>query len=236
MRRIRRRIWPRSQTWRTVFVAAFILIVIGSSILITILLPVTLTSVYRPLVDNPSDVSTMKDVVSTIQSIVTIIAIVIGGGYVLFKLDAFRDLEPHVNVVHEISHRIMNDTYVHISVTAVLHNSSKVKVEFLEALFSIQRVLPMPNETIEHKHDQVFYHQEATHLQWPVLETLEPTWDYGELVIEPGEVHRETHQFLVKLEEAETILIYTHFLDSRPERLTEGFGWHATTVHDIVSG
>ena len=201
-----------------------------------ILLPITLASVYRLLVDNPSDVSTMKDVVSTVQSIVTIIAITIGGGFVLFKLDAFRDLEPHVNVVHEISHRIMNDTYVHISVTAVLHNSSKVKVEFLEALFSIQRVLPMPNETIEQKHDQVFYFRKVTDLQWPVLNILEPKWELGELVIEPGEVHRETQQFLVKLEEAETVLIYTHFSDSRPGRLAEGFGWHATTVHDIVSG
>ena len=149
----------------------------------------------------------------------------------LFKLDAFRDLKPHVNVVHEVSHRIMNSTYVHISVTAVLHNGSKVEVELLEARFTIQRILPMSNEVIEEKRDQVFYHKEAAHLQWPTLDILKLEWEPGELVVEPGEVHRETQEFLVKLAEAETVLIYTRFPDSRDE----GFGWHATTVHDIVS-
>ena len=130
-----------------------------------------------------------------------------------------------------VSHRIMNNTYVHISVTAVLHNGSRVEVELLEALFTIQRILPMSNETIEEKYDQVFYHREATHLQWPVIDALESEWDPGVLVIEPGETHRETQQFVVRLDETETVLIYTHFPDSR----NEGFGWHATTVHDIVS-
>ena len=217
------------------FVASLILIGVGieAGVLVrTGIILVDILFVDIPAIENHlSDVEKIKDVAATAQSAVTVIAIVVGGGYALFKLDAFRDLKPHVNIVHEISHRIMNDTYVHISVTAILHNGSKVEVELLESRFTIQRILPMSNETIEEKYDQVFYDKEEEHLQWPTLDILELRWGAGELVIEPGEVHRETQEFLVKLEEAETVLIYTHFPNSK----NEGFGWHATTVHDIVS-
>ena len=64
-----------------------------------------------------------------IQSAITSVAIVVGGAFALFKLQVFRTFEPHLTITQEVSHRPVGDSYVHIVVTATLHNSSRVRVD-----------------------------------------------------------------------------------------------------------
>ena len=189
MRRVLERVWPRSQTWRAAIIA------------VSILVPIALA--FVTFVDNWSNVSRIKDVAAAIQSAVTVIAIVTGGIFALFKLQAFRDFEPHVDVTHDIRHRLMNNTYLHIDVRATLHNTSRVKIEFRRARFSVQQVLPNSNEDIREKHDQVFIKEEKRDIQWPVLNVIDHAWDPGKLVVEPDEKHSESQEFIVLKENAE---------------------------------
>ena len=201
MRRVLERVWPRSQTWRAAIIA------------VSILVPIALA--FVTFVDNWSNVSRIKDVAAAIQSAVTVIAIVTGGIFALFKLQAFRDFEPHVDVTHDIRHRLMNNTYLHIDVRATLHNTSRVKIEFRRARFSVQQVLPNSNEDIREKHDQVFIKEEKRDIQWPVLNVIDHAWDPGKLVVEPDEKHSESQEFIVLKENAETVRIDTFFFDQR---------------------
>ena len=68
--------------------------------------------------------------------------------FALFKLQVFRNLQPHLTISHEITHRVVSDSYVHISVTAVLHNSSRVKVEIEEGSFHLLRIAPVTDEEV----------------------------------------------------------------------------------------
>ena len=214
------KLWPRSQTGRAATITALIL------------LPIAVAFVV--LVDDWSNVSRIKEVAGAGQAAVTVIAIVTGGIFALFKLQAFRDFEPHVGVVHDIRHRFMNDTYVHIDVRASLHNTSRVKIEFRRARFSILRVLPTSNDDIIQKHDQVFIEGEKRDIQWPVLNVIEHTWEPGKLVVEPGEKHSESQEFIVLMEDAETVRIDTFFFDPRFTQPSDEFGWKATTFYDTV--
>ncbi len=220
MRRVLRRLWPRSQTWRAATITALILLPIAAA--------------FVAFVDDWSDVSRVKDVAGAIQSAVTVIAIVTGGIFALFKLQAFRDFEPHVDVTHDIRHRLMNNTYLHIDVRATLHNTSRVKIEFRRARFSVQQVLPNSNEDIREKHDQVFIKEEKRDIQWPVLNVIDHAWDPGKLVVEPDEKHSESQEFIVLLEEAKTVRVSTFFFDPRFTDPSDEFGWSATSFYDIV--
>ena len=215
--------WPRSQTWRAAIIA------------ILILVPIALA--FVTFVDDWSNVSRIKDVAGAIQSAVTVTAIVTGGIFALFKLQAFRDFEPHVNVVHDIRHRLMNDAFVHIDVRATLHNTSRVKIEFRRAQFSVLQVLPNSSDDIVRKRNQVFFEGASRDIRWPVLDFVEHEWDPSELIIEPGGKHSESQEFIVPIEDAETVRIDTFFFDPRYSQSSDdddGFGWSATTFYDIV--
>ena len=63
------------------------------------------------------------------QGSVTAFAILAGGFFAAYKLEVFRDFAPHLTITHAITHRAVSDSYVYISVSITLHNSSRVKVD-----------------------------------------------------------------------------------------------------------
>ncbi len=86
-----------------------------------------------------ADVPRAKNAAGIVQASVTALVIVIGVVIAAYKLDAFRDFEPHLTITHEVTHRPIGDNYVHIAVTATLYNSSKVMVEVVEAFSACSR-------------------------------------------------------------------------------------------------
>ena len=175
-----------------------------------------------------------KDTASIIQSFAAALAIMTGGIYALYKLQVFRTLEPHVTIEHRVSHRRIGDSYAHIDVTASLYNSSKVKLELREGLFLLQQIAPALDGEIEALYVETFEDRRYDNIQWPTLEEAAGTWEKGELVVEPGESHAETIEFIVPADVG-SVLIYTYFynhMDTQSSGSAEG--WAATTVHDII--
>ncbi len=174
-----------------------------------------------------------KDIASIVQSFAAALAIVAGGIYALYKLQLFRTLEPHLTIEHRISHRRLSDSYMHIDVTAGLHNSSKVKIELRQGLFRLQGVSPVSDEEVEILYTETFAQNSFNSIQWPTIEEAERAWAEGELVMEPGESHSETIEYIVEASGYESVLVYTYFYNpARSPGSAEG--WTATTVYDIV--
>lgn len=219
------RSWVRSLSVkkRVMFVVLLLFLVVSLALIVN-----------KWLSYSDSEITRIKDIIGTVQSAVTAFAIVVGGLLAYFKLQVFRDFEPHVDVANDIRYRLMNDTYVHINVRATIHNTSRVKVEFRRARFSILQVLPNSNDDIKDIHDQVFIADEKRDMQWPVLNVIEQEWDAGKLIVEPGEKHSESQEFIVLKEDAETVRIDTFFFDQRFAEPSDEFGWSATTFCDIV--
>ena len=174
-----------------------------------------------------------KDVSAVLQSFITALAIAAGGYFALFKLQVFRNLQPHLTISHEITHRVVSDSYVHISVTAVLRNSSRVKVEIEEGSFHLLRIAPVTDEEVERLYEQVFRDASKKNLQWEILDEINRDWNSGELIVEPGESHPETYEFIVS-RKFRSVLVYTYFYNpAYSEGAGVAQGWHATTVYDI---
>ena len=54
------------------------------------------------------------------------------------------------------------------------------------------------------------------------------------VLLEPSEKHSESQEFIVLMEDAETVRIDTFFFDPRFTQPSDEFGWKATTFYDTV--
>lgn len=154
-----------------------------------------------------------------VQALLTVVAIVVGGVFAWRNAYIFRHNAPHVNVSHEIEHVFLSDEYVYITVTATLHNTSRVNIEFLNGYSRIQQVTPATDEEIERLYAEAFLQTPETsetlgYIQWPTLDFVPTGWDKDGLTVEPGEKETQTFEFIVS-RDVESVIITTYLYNSR---------------------
>lgn len=173
----------------------------------------------------------LKDLTSIVQSALTILAILAGGGFALYKLKQFRDLEPHLTISHAINHRPIAEGYVHIDVTAALNNTSRVRVEIAEGDFVFQQVAPFLSEADERKQleAQVFADDIQPFMEWTVAGVLR----CGKMNIEPGQIHQETVEIILP-DDISTIAVHTFFRNADSGGKAQSV-WSLTSVYDIMT-
>lgn len=191
-----------------------------------------------------------------LQALVT--TVVVFGGVIIawrnFKI--FRARAPHVVISHKISHRLVGTQYVHIFVTAMLNNSSRVHIEFLNGFSTIRQVRPAEDADVERLYEQVYVDKSFANLQWTPLDSLRHSWEQDGLLVEPGEIETEIFDFIVE-RSIQSVAIRTYFYNARvvgeippdielddvqrrkrrflrwlPER--GPMGWDKITIYDIV--
>ncbi len=146
-----------------------------------------------------------------LQSAFTVLAIGFGGAFALYKLEAFRELRPHLRIDETITHRPIGPNYTHIAVTANLHNTSKVAVEIREAGFRIQIVAPVADSEVKRVMDDYSQNEDdENYLQWPMYSETVNRWPKGDFVIEPNGLDREVVEFVVP-SWIKTVLVYAYF-------------------------
>lgn len=180
------------------------------------------------------DASRFKDMAGIVQSVVTVLAIITGGIIAAAKLELFRDFEPHLTVSHTINYRPIGDSYVHIDVTATLHNSSRVKVELREGIFRLQEIAPVldDQELEERLAAREVSSDDPSFVQWPTIGELSCNWGNYNLVVEPGQVVRETVEFIIS-KEIKTVVVRSIFHNLTPSAGSPQ-GWRTTTVYDMM--
>lgn len=175
------------------------------------------------------------DATAALQNIGILVALCIGGVFAQRRFRLFRSFQPHLTVAQHVSHRRIGDSHIHIAVTATLLNTSKVRVELLKADFILQKIAPISDAQIQDLYNQAFVDSpKPASIQWPIIEDFTQEWDDNPLIIEPGESHRETFEFITDTH-ASAFLIYTYFYNSqRSEHSQSSAGWGATTIYDIL--
>ena len=182
-----------------------------------------------------ADVGRVGDVVGIVQLAAAAVLIIAGAVFAYRKLQLFRDFEPHLTVTQSITHRAVGTQYVHVAVTASLHNSSKVRVEIRESFFRLHQVQPLDDEDIEALYEAAFNSEQHADIGWPVIDEAFRRLGPNELVIEPGESHHEYCEFIVS-NVVSSVLIYSYFYNvEHSQHSRSAQGWTATTVHDMVT-
>ena len=177
------------------------------------------------------DVSPLGRWTDIALALVTIVAILVGGLFAAVKFELFRDFEPHLTISHTVNHRRVGESYVHVDLTVMLQNSSKVKVELREGFFFLQRLMPVTDAEVEQIYSDAYERADPQQFVWPILEEAYRKWNENELIIEPGEAYNELLEFIVS-SEVRSVIIYTYFYNPGPSSVPTG--WHRATVYDIV--
>ena len=178
--------------------------------------------------------TTFEDAINSILATGILTAICVGGWLAYDRLQLFRTFEPHLTISHEVSYRRVGDSYIHIAVKVILGNHSKVKIELRKGFYRLQQVMPANGDgEIVDLYSQVFIRGEAEYLQWPTIEEIDRIWSEGELIVEPGETHPETCEFIVS-DEVMSIIIYTYFHNPDYQKGSNSAeGWFETTFLDL---
>ena len=197
----------------------------------------------------------------TIESVITIIAIVIAGIFAWRNGIIFRHRSPHINIAHDVTRRFISPSYTHLIVTATLHNSSRVKVEFRDGFVVLQKIAPLDDDELtqlyaQFSDDAVSASEGAEDIQWETLDEMRNVWNKDEMMVEPGSAATLTIEFIVP-KTIHAVLITTYLyntrvmgkidnafadIDDAPKRKhwllrwreIEGTrGWTRTTAYDI---
>ena len=109
-----------------------------------------------------------------------------------------------------------------------------MKIELRKGFYRLQQIMPATGDAeIADLYSQVFDTGEFQHLQWPTIEELDRFWSEGELIVEPGESHPETCEFIVS-DQVVSIIIYTYFYNpDYQEGSSSAVGWFETTFLDL---
>ena len=180
--------------------------------------------------------------VSAIQAFVAAVAIVLGAIFAYERFQVFRTFYPHLSIEHKIAHRHLSENYIHIDVTVVMYNSSRVQVQIRESFALVQEVGPIPDDRAELLRKAAWQEKVDPTFPWQIIGRLTRKWSENDLIVEPGERHSKTLEFIIDRAGVsivpnhpdQTVLIYTYFFNER--RLSDSQtaeGWAAATVYDI---
>ena len=172
-------------------------------------------------------------VATIVQAIGTLTAIFVGGGFAFYRLHLLRTFHPHLTIEHEVSHRQVGDSYVHIALTVRLMNTSGVVIELRSGYVLIQQIAPVLDEEVANLFSKDAL-ERRDDIQWPTLDEIQREWDKGDLVVEPNETLAETYEFVVP-RGTESVLLNS-FYRNPMAKARDGVevGWDATTIYDIL--
>ena len=173
------------------------------------------------------------NIVGIAQGFATVVAIGLGGLFAFQKFSVFRTFYPHLTISDEITHRFVGNSYTQISVTAILQNNSNVKVDIQDAFFLMQQIAPLSDEFVEAYNAGALVDESPDSIQWPILDEVELSWERNELIVEPGESHRETLDFVVS-KNVESVRVYTYFYNPNYLQGETSEGWEAITAYDLA--
>ncbi len=194
------------------------------------------------------DISYLK-ALNMLQSVATVLAIGLGGVFAFYKLELFREFEPHLAIDQRIQHRRVGPNYIHIDVTTSLRNSSNVAVEVRSALHRIQVIAPVSDKEVERVLGEYSKNEDdQNYLEWPMYSQTENRWPERGFVIEPGGTDRDIVEFVVP-SWIKTVLVYSYFsrtdlISDEQNETSDGdspsrdddpatYLWQVATVYDL---
>lgn len=178
----------------------------------------------------PGEAPSRLDVVNTtatiVQSVLTSLAIVVGGAWALWEFGLKRVAVPRIEMEHQVTSLRIGPDYrlIHLSVTH--ENKGDTLVELGSADVRLQRVMPLSEPIKERLESGENPAEGAAVIPWPLLCRLK-----GDLSIElePDEKHEVTFEFVIPAY-VDAIRIYTYFPNASKSSREEKIGWSRTTI------
>ena len=170
----------------------------------------------------PAALSYLKDVASAAQSIATVIALMVAGGWFF----AQREGLSRATIEHKITHRVLSANRVWVHASVRITNIGRRRLHLQKGTFWLQKILPVESklEVRLAKGESLVSPGQAI-VEWPRIGPLyEPTLNHS---LEPGEDDEIECEFIIP-SSVRTIKLYSYFANEPT------LGWEKSTIYEIA--
>lgn len=174
--------------------------------------------------DSPGWLKYTKDAVSTVQSVATIVALLIGAWWVLRR----RRTYPRANFKHIVSHAPLDDNTYLVRLTVAIENVGDVLLRLDESVGGVKQLVPMP----EYLQPLLLTGVGAepwklAEIRWPFIDTRRR--NRTGTAIESGESAAFDFDLFVP-RSIRFVIAYSYF---RNVAKPEGQGWNTSTFYEL---
>lgn len=180
----------------------------------------------------------LKDKILTVQSVVSIIAIIIGGWWTYENFIQERKNFPHANIDFNFSQTLLTPEIRLLGVSILISNTGTSRMEVQNSEIRIQQILPLslcPKTQAKCAVNDVEYaiknvEMKTDRFAWPMIAYRKNTFKTPR-ILEPGEKEQLDYEFAIPAA-VRTVRIYSHVLNKKGNmKLNEG--WHTSTFYDF---
>lgn len=179
-----------------------------------------------------------KEALSTIQAVVTIGAVLVGGVWTYNAFIKERKGLPHLNVGQEVSNIEYSKKSQIVRVAIELSNTGSTLVKLKRSTIRIQQILPQtpcrpgqPCASDEVAAATDSADRKEDRFTWPLLCERERNYDTP-VDIEPGEKEVLDFEFAVP-SDVFLIRVYSYFRNEQKTRTGAEMGWGTSTYYDL---
>jgi hypothetical protein len=170
-----------------------------------------------------------KDTAATVQSIVTIIALLVGGIWTYRTFVQFRQDRPKLVITHSVSHFFIPNRLILLSVEEKYSNVGPVKIDLTKGDIRIVRLLPLPDGLEQRVKNPDSLKDSEDPNVLPVIQYYPHPWDEKRKFIEPGE--SDTVQNYLLIPDSTEIVDIKSYAGNRSEG--NKMAWHCSTTYDM---
>lgn len=182
----------------------------------------------------------LKDLTDILLNIFSIIAIIGGAIWGLFKFGLKREKYPWANIDHKISMIKLTDERLLLRVTIVVDNVGEVKLKFTKGEVRLSQILPLdPDVPSKFLAGQRLVKEGETEIIWPYADCYEPStgyykleWQEGDFELEPKETDERYFDFIIAPDKR-TLEVYSYLSNVYKEG--KEIGWLKSSFYTINS-
>jgi hypothetical protein len=178
--------------------------------------------------------SYIKDIVTIIQSLFTMLALSIGGFWSYLIFVRKRQRYPRAKIEHQVAQRFASEDATLLCIDVIISNVGDVLLSLVKEEFEVRQVLPPKADFLQLLNSsQIVPSRRVELVDWPLLFSSEEDWEQEKRVVEvePGESGRFPFMLLVRAE-VKTIYINSFFRNTKKRR--RELGWRVETFHDVL--
>jgi hypothetical protein len=177
-----------------------------------------------------ADIKTWSDVAS---SLAQVLAIVVGGGWALWKFGLHREEWPRATVEQAITRQSLDDQHLLLRVLVTVKNAGSVLIDMEEVRVDVSRVRPLAAETKKALESGTLVPADEAEATWPFIDSRKRLWEPGEAGIEPGEGEPFGFDFVLP-GDLEMVLVYCYVRNVKQRE--RPIGWSLTQFYDLKDG
>jgi hypothetical protein len=171
-----------------------------------------------------SKITFWKDLSATVQSFVTVIAI-LGGVFLYLKR---RQRFPRARITHQLTDKLLSDNKIVLRAVITVVNQGEVLLSLESGFIGVQQVVPCPQSLLDSiRTNNVFLKEKKTEAEWKLLTHTD---FIDKRQIEPGEEEEFYFDFLLDAQ-IKTVIVYSYFKNKKIRR--KELGWNKTTIYDL---